>query len=384
MANELRRVNTWLFRDDRIGQCGWRLGKAVGIKRQPPATDGQEGRCHFTGRTSCGSAWACLSCAGKVRAARGAQIDHVVKAHLADGGHATMLSFTLPHTPADQLDQLYQAIVDAWARMTSGSAWKAFTEIIGLKGWCRAAEVTLTDRNGWHPHLHVLILHDTHLDPEEGEVEEFRWWFGQRWARFIGRQLGREVHELYGVDATPIKDQAGIGAYVSKIHYELTRSDLKTGGREGANRSRTPWQVGLDGANSGDAQDLARWREFVTTTKGRKVITASNGFWNLYSPPPETVDMSDEEIASQETDGTVEAYLDDETYDALWWSRRALLAAALTAYERTGLTGLLGVIADTGLHAVVVDGPDGKPLIRTTRPRDRLHHPTPPPTGGPT
>ena len=46
-------------------------------------------------------------------------------------------------------------------------------------------------------------------------------------------------HDEVAVDATPIKDQAGIGAYGSKIHYELTRSDLKTGGSEGAARMLT-------------------------------------------------------------------------------------------------------------------------------------------------
>lgn len=48
---------------------------------------------------------------------------------------------------------------------------------------------------------------------------------------------------MYGVDAVIVRDDEGIGSYVSKINFELARSDLKIG-RDG--KGRTPWQVGVD------------------------------------------------------------------------------------------------------------------------------------------
>lgn len=60
----LRQFNVWLFKGQRLGQCGWRRGINPGLKRT------ETGRVHWTGVKTCGSVWACLLCAGKIRAAR--------------------------------------------------------------------------------------------------------------------------------------------------------------------------------------------------------------------------------------------------------------------------------------------------------------------------
>ncbi|MCP4965695.1 MAG: protein rep, partial [bacterium] len=244
-AERLRRFNGWLFGGKRLGQCGWRRGVNPGLKR------GENGRVHWSGVKTCGSVWACLLCAAKIRAARAAEVDHLIKAHLASGGHCTFLTFTLRHYATDDLLALWVAMTKAWESMTSGQGYQDLKARYGILGFIKAVEVTI-GFNGWHPHLHVVIFHDTLLSEDDGSLEEFRARFGQRWARYIAHQLNREIHYRYGVDAVIIRDDKGIGTYVSKIHLELVRSDLKqTRGSEG----RTPWQVGVDAAESGDARD---------------------------------------------------------------------------------------------------------------------------------
>jgi hypothetical protein len=73
-------------------------------------------------------------------------------------------------------------------------------------------------------------------------------------------RLGRTVDEEAGVTVVPIRDDAGIGAYVSKIALEVTRSDTKRG-RTG-NRSHV--QVAVDAARDGDPADRMLWREFIS------------------------------------------------------------------------------------------------------------------------
>ena len=70
-AEALRRFNTWLFKGERLGQCGFRRNATPGLK----GTDVD--RVHWTGIKTCGSVWACLLCAAKIRAARAAEIDHL-------------------------------------------------------------------------------------------------------------------------------------------------------------------------------------------------------------------------------------------------------------------------------------------------------------------
>ncbi|MEM9615801.1 MAG: hypothetical protein AAF962_21095 [Actinomycetota bacterium] len=95
-----------------------------------------------------------------------------------------------------------------------------------------------------------------------------------------------------------------IAAYLGKIQLELTRQDLKTA--KGA--SRSPWQIALDAAESGDAQDAARWCEYLRATKGRNVVTTGGRLADVYGVP------TDEEINAligddhddDQTDDTVE------------------------------------------------------------------------------
>ena len=120
------------------------------------------------------------------------------------------------------------------------------------------------------PHIHVLCFH---AEPvvARGRVACRSSGPGGRTGgpSWVKRTLGRDIHSERGVDAVPVRDAAGLGEYVSKIHYELVRSDLKQGRR----KSRTPWQIALDAAETGDCRDMARWVEYCHATKGKWVVT---------------------------------------------------------------------------------------------------------------
>lgn len=357
----LRHMNSWLFAGERIGKCGEPLGKTVAVKH----LEVNGGTAQPANIATCGSVWGCTACAGKIRSARAAEIEHLVRSHLAAGRHATMLTFTLPHTATDALSVLLAAVMAAWAKMVSGSVYsKTIRDQYGIIGFIRALEVTY-GRNGWHPHLHVLVFHTKQLWHDDGTLDDFRWTFAQRWARFISQTLGREIHHNYGVDATPVRDHPGIGAYVSKIHFELARSDLKTNKNNPGRTSRTPWQVAIDGDETGDAQDIARWKEFVRATKGRRMLGISPELRRQYGHH-DTADKTDTELAAETQDGDIVATIDRRVWLAARRHRaRALIAAALLAYETNGLAGMTQELATVG--AVTIDDHDHIPHIRFTR-----------------
>ena len=383
-ARLLQAFNAWCFsgrrltalndgrttEPERIARCGVRLRKRVGVKRLAEGN----GRVSWTGIRTCGSVWSCLVCAPKIRARRAEEIDHLAKAHLAAGGSLTFLTFTLPHVATDSLDELLVAIDRAWRNAISGKGWHhGIKAEYGVIGQIKAVEATL-GRHGWHPHLHVLFFHDKPCRGDDGTLEHFRDAIGDRWSARIERQLGRSVHDTYGVLALPVRDDDGLGAYVSKIHYELARSDLKQGDVDWNHRS--PWQVGLDAARTGDAIDTARWAEWYWATKGRRAFSVSPILRERYGRTLST-DKSDEELAAERQAGEIEVWLSGRVYDALRQANRyrPALAEILIAFEEHGLMGLLREARSILGRALTLGDRRGTPVVSFTvaRSDNRTH-----------
>ncbi|MGH1492073.1 MAG: hypothetical protein ACRBK7_22240 [Acidimicrobiales bacterium] len=302
---------------------------------------------------------------------RAAEVDHVTKAHLAAGGGVTFITLTFPHGLGDSLKDSLATVVKGWKSLVSGAGYYGTRQddgsIIGgakerwgIIGNVRAIEITDGLAHGWHPHLHVLCFHDEPLSPEDGSLQEFRAWWSDRWSRWIKRTLKRDVHHERGVDAIPVRNTAGIGEYVSKIHFELVRSDLKHGRRQ----NRTPWQIAIDAADTGDCRDMARWVEYCEATKGKWVVTGIDALRKLY-PTPEP-EVTDEEASAQEQDGVLKVCIDGDVWRAARRQKRqAVIARALTALEREGVDGMVAVLStiDPSRRVVAFRTSGGVPLI---------------------
>jgi hypothetical protein len=285
----------------------------------------------------------------------------LAKAHLAAGGGLTFITLTFPHGMSDSLAASLETVRKGWRSLISGAGYVAAQERWGILGNIRAVEITDGTVHGWHPHLHVLCFHDRQLSPEDGSLQEFRAWWSDRWARWVKRTLGRDVHTERGVDAVPVKDSNGLGDYVSKIHYELVRSDLKHGRRRA---NRTPWQIALDAAETGDCRDMARWREYCHATKGKWVVSGLPALRAIYKI--EARELTDGEAAEQTQDGTVVVCVDGGLWRAARrQNREALIARALTALETNGVEAMARVFdgIDPGRQVVVGWRTDGVAVV---------------------
>lgn len=364
----IRSLNQSLLPDTAWGDCGNPVGGRVAVKR----LEGERGTMQPSTIATCKSPWACLSCAGKIRAHRAIETDQLAKAHLAAGGGLTFITITFPHVMSDSLKASLKTVNKGWRSLISGAGYKgketAKGEYVGgakqrwgILGNIRAIEITDGLIHGWHPHIHVLCFHDKPLSPEDGSLQEFRAWWSDRWARWVKRTLGRDIHTERGVDAVPVRDAAGLGEYVSKIHYELVRSDLKKGRRRS---SRTPWQIALDAAETGDCRDMARWVEYCHATKGKWVVTGLPALRKIYTIEAE--DLTDEQAATQTQDGTLVAFVDGRLWRAARrQNRRPVIGQALTAMEVGGISAMVAVLASVapGRRIVVRQTPEGIPSI---------------------
>ncbi len=206
------------------------------------------------------------------------------------------------------------------------------------------------------------------LDKPVNEFQDEFWeiagWFRRRWITRIANMTGKKVDPAFGVDIRSVKTSAGIGTYVSKINYELARSDLKKGRGGG---SRTPFQILEDAIDNDHPNDRRLWREYVHASKRRHTITTSPYLKKQYP----SNELSDEEIASQEQDGETELLIDNEIWLHLMRHHRPAIISLIHAQQHQDAEATFRVVA-RHIGWCRLDRGGDIPHIKTTTKRKRI------------
>jgi len=298
---------------DRVRKCG----------RTTMTPDGRvavvenAGVLHWSGYCLCGSIWACPVCSAKIRYRRADEISRAVAEHLRQGGSGWMITLTGRHKVTADFANLFDAVAKGWKSLMTGRAWAGDPKrgVLGekdhlrVRGWIRSLEVTYGSRNGFHPHLHVVLLLDAVPVDESWEVSAgalahavLRW--RKTWGKWMAKH-GYEPTEEHGVTWSKVLDGEGAGQYVAKLQEggglgnELARGDMKKG-RFG---TLSMFEVLDYLRRTGDAAAVPIWQEYEAGTFGRKAITWSRGLRaDLLQDDPE---QSDEEVAEEEIGGQI-------------------------------------------------------------------------------
>jgi hypothetical protein len=293
----------------RVSKCGRvRVVPALEIRMT-------EGRAHFRGLLTCGSVWECPHCSAKIRAGRATEVQDAVAWHGAE--RTSMLTLTVRHGMGDDLKELRSGVANAWRLMQQGAPWTRFRERVGLVGTIRALEVT-HGPNGWHPHLHLLVLV---RDP--AQLEREREWLAIRWRNCVARLwMWDNVPDLeHGCVLTPCHESN----YIAKLGLELAG-----GVKDGREGHRTPWQIAQD-AVAGDA-DCVLWRTYCDGIFGARMLTWSKGLRAAAG----LLEQTDEDVAAAEDpDASTVCRIPGATWDALR-ADPAIIVALLEAAEHGG------------------------------------------------
>lgn len=322
-------------RPPRPARCSWRISETV-----PVHADGS--LAHYSGLERCGSVWACPVCASVVRAERAREITKAVEGHQAVGGSVLFVTLTVRHKKADSLKQSMDAVLGSWKKLLQGGAWVGTKRSQGMKqrydvsGYIRSTEVTY-GVNGWHPHIHALVLTDRRLT--DTEVDAFGDELHTRWARYAHKATGRTPSRQHGLDVQRVDAHGKVlGQYLSKMQdegrtkaekwdaaAELARSDVKRGRTD----NFVPFEL-LDSDHAMPAAQRRRlWGEYVAGTKGRRAITWSRGLKDRF----EVTDKTDEDIIDDTESATARWLAEGRGYDRLRRSDPELLAVVLEAAE---------------------------------------------------
>ena len=301
---------------------------------------------HYAGLETCGSIWACPVCSAKIRNRRSEEISEGCQRWMDGGNSIVMLTLTARHHSGLRLDGLFDAISAGWRHLLQGRRWQTAKKRLGIVGQIRAIEVT-HGGNGWHPHIHVLLVIQEQVDPVA--LVEVVAGLRARWADWLVSRGFDRPSERHGVHFDIAHSGKEAGAYVAKaqdvygkersVGNELTRLDLKRG-RDG---NRTPFQLLTEALETGDFDDITLWWEYETTTKGRQAITWSAHLRKLLLPEEEQ--KTDEEVAAEEVGGR-----DIAVFVMAAWKRvtaiPGLPAAILSAAEAGGIEAGFEAIAE--------------------------------------
>lgn len=227
---------------------------------------------HLGGVVTCGSVWSCPSCCETIKSERRDEIRQAVDWARRQGLRVSMLTLSVAHGSSADARTYLAGVRTAFSKVLGGAAWQRWRTRWTVRHFVSALETT-DGRNGWHPHLHTLLIHDGEL-PEEARAR-----LAERWSDAVASELG----EL----ARPRQDSVGCnlrecdphepGDYLSKmgldLGFELSASSTKDA------RSCLNWSV-WDLLRWAPLDDWARdrWLDWTRASKGRKFLTWSRGF----------------------------------------------------------------------------------------------------------
>lgn len=289
-----RRLQRWemqasareLLPESRLRVCYRHRQKQTDVVRVYRRGEGEKVSTYYRGLQVCGSVWCCPVCAAKITERKRLELVAVLDQHTKAGGGVLMLTLTVPHTREDRAFDVADRLLESFRQFGQGrDRWTA--SLPGYLGSVRALEVT-HGMNGWHPHLHVLVL----LARPLTDVQRFMLsdLLHARWSWVTLRNGFEELHRVHGLR---LDDGRQAGKYAAKwgIPEELTKAHVKETRRED---SRTPWALLADYTLKADHQAGALFREFAEAFKGKSQLHWSRGLRARFDLAAE---KTDEELA---------------------------------------------------------------------------------------
>lgn len=329
-------------------------------------TAGDVGAASLRGVQRCGSIHACPSCCPKIRNGRAQEINEGVLEHLARGGGAVFVTLTLPHDQGDRLDALWSSVAGVWSDIIDSGPWRATGDWLGLPigrkgarklGVIRSLEVT-EGVNGWHPHLHNLVLTDRPMD--DAELASFSDMVFDGWCTGVVARGWRSPTAVRGIDVQRVESAGELGTYIAgldgtRIDLELARGDLK----RARNGSRTPFGILASICATGDVgaavdaegkvvngigyAELAKWWEYEAASKGKNAITWTHGLKKHLGVGV----VTDRELAEEEVGHVAKLYLGGDSWRRVCEAGYA--APLMSAVERGDQAAAVEVMEWSGV-----------------------------------
>jgi plasmid rolling circle replication initiator protein Rep len=249
---KLLRTAAKLLSNERIAQCQSAIAPEQSVVEV--RVDSNQIGAKFHNLVRCESN-SCPHCA----AARSEQDRHELSLALAQAIEHNifpmLLTFTLSHHAGDRLESLRAALRTAFDKTFSGRWFQTFKAEWRVVGKITSTEVT-HGKNGWHPHLHVLLFTELEYAGKWPEAMELQ--ISERWITKL-KTLGFTANLAHGVDVRTA--ESDIADYIAKWGREPLEAGwgadteiAKANVKHATSGGLTPFQ--LLGAAAGIQADL--------------------------------------------------------------------------------------------------------------------------------
>lgn len=240
----------------------------------------------------CGSVWNCPVCAAKISEKRRTELKKGIAQHRKNGGYVYLLTLTNSHHFGDNLKQLMAGQKKALKYLWSDRKPKEHFAELGKVGHITANEVT-HGKNGWHPHMHILLFFDNAVD-----IKELQMFIARYWKHCCSKAKLKEPSLEHGCDIT---DGKFADRYVSKwgLEEEMTKGHIKKG-REGGN---TPFDL-LRLSESGCERSGRLFKEYAAAYKRKSQLFWSKGLKKLLL----VEEVTDQQAAESEDEDSIEEH----------------------------------------------------------------------------
>ena len=168
--------------------------------------------------------------------------------------------------------------------------YKKLADVCGIRYKVKSLEVTYGS-NGWHPHLHILLMTNDVNDL----AFSFRDELAKLWMHCCVSKGLKSPSMKHGLD---IRDGSYAEQYVAKwgLDYEMTKGHIKQGRKE----SISPFdllQLSIEDQEIHGKVPSKLWQEFAISMKGEHQLRWSNGLKKLVG-----IDEKDDQEVVDETD----------------------------------------------------------------------------------
>lgn len=255
------------------------------------------GRVRYSGLQTCKSIWHCPVCAARISEGRRQELSAaLLDAHItnSDGSViplcAALITYTFQHNRSMSCADSVKGILASYRRLKSGKGYQELKSEYGFVGSVRSLEITWGEKNGWHPHIHELMLFNRVLSPSmlHGLKKSLK----LRWQGVLAKEYLTASY-THGVDlrTSHSSPQGAVLEYIAKFGREpkeqkadgwtITHELVKSGSKRSGGDGHYSMLELLEAYGNGDVPAGRLWREQAVTMKGRNQLVWSRGLRDL-------------------------------------------------------------------------------------------------------
>ena len=228
----------------------------------------------------CDSKWICPVCSEISANQRKEELKEDLILLEKRGFYAHMLTLTVPHSRDDSLEDTLSKLSKAKSKLFKDGL------VLQNEGHITSLEVKYSSENGWHPHLHLIVITDKKyseheikgtlgVNPKNFGVLGYEKMIGMQWQKYCKSVGLKEPSLRHGVDLKRGYDDKKHSTddlidYILKddLSYEMTKSHTKIGKYN--TDSVTPFQLALLAENEEENSPFAvLFREYAKAIKGK-------------------------------------------------------------------------------------------------------------------